>query len=94
MHKPLSRLTHERVSVNNFVAPIDDVGIFSNNLQHVRYLFDHAHVGGVIHGDVPSRRVDHMPYGWVKDSGQGREGVKYAMEDMTELKLLVLNPKK
>ncbi len=91
-------LIDTRKTIEDATAQINDstfglqVGIFSNNLQHVRYLFDHAHVGGVIHGDVPSRRVDHMPYGWVKDSGQGREGVKYAMEDMTEVKLLVVNP--
>jgi Thiamine pyrophosphate enzyme, N-terminal TPP binding domain/Aldehyde dehydrogenase family len=48
-------------------------------------------VGGVVINDVPSLRVDSMPYGGVKDSGFGREGVRYAMEDMTEIRLLVLN---
>ena len=47
-------------------------------------------VGGVIVGDVPSFRVDHMPYGGVKDSGLGREGVRWAIADMTEERLLVL----
>ncbi len=51
--------------------------------------FDVLEVGGVVHNDVPSFRVDSMPYGGVKDSGLGREGVKYAMEDMLEHKVLV-----
>ena len=49
-----------------------------------------ALVGGVLIGDVPSYRVDNMPYGGVKDSGLGREGVKFAMEDMTEIRNLVI----
>jgi acyl-CoA reductase-like NAD-dependent aldehyde dehydrogenase len=48
-------------------------------------------VGGVIVNDVPTYRVDHMPYGGVKGSGLGREGVRYALEDMTEIRLLVVN---
>jgi acyl-CoA reductase-like NAD-dependent aldehyde dehydrogenase len=47
-------------------------------------------VGGVVIGDVPSWRVDNMPYGGVKESGLGREGVKFAIEDMTEIRLMVL----
>ena len=49
-------------------------------------------LGGVIINDIPTYRMDHMPYGGVKDSGQGREGVRYAMEDMTEIRLMVLAP--
>jgi len=48
-------------------------------------------VGGVMINDIPTFRVDHMPYGGVKESGMGREGVKYAIEEMTELKLVVFN---
>jgi acyl-CoA reductase-like NAD-dependent aldehyde dehydrogenase len=53
--------------------------------------FSQLEVGGVIVNNVPTWRVENMPYGGVKSSGVGREGVKYAMEEMTELKLLVLN---
>jgi acyl-CoA reductase-like NAD-dependent aldehyde dehydrogenase len=52
--------------------------------------WDHLDVGGVVIGDVPSYRVDNMPYGGVKDSGLGREGVRFAMEDMTEIRNLVI----
>jgi acyl-CoA reductase-like NAD-dependent aldehyde dehydrogenase len=52
--------------------------------------WDVLEVGGILIGDVPSYRVDNMPYGGVKDSGLGREGVKFAMEDMTEIRNLVI----
>ena len=53
--------------------------------------FNGIDVGGLIVNDIPTYRIDHMPYGGVKDSGLGREGLKYAIEEMTELKLMVLN---
>jgi len=65
-------------------------GIFTNDLAHVRAAFDQLEVGGVIVNDVPTYRIDHMPYGGVKDSGLGREGVRWSMDEMTELRLLVL----
>lgn len=65
-------------------------GIFTQNIYKAYKAWDVLDVGGVIIGDVPSWRVDHMPYGGVKNSGLGREGVRWAMEDMTEVKLLVL----
>lgn len=68
------------------------VGIFSKNIDTIWKVFTDVHVGWVIQNDVPSFRVDHMPYGWVKDSWFGREGLKYAIEDMTEIKVLVLKP--
>ena len=55
------------------------------------YAYNELEVGGVVINDMPSFRVDSMPYGGAKDSGFGREGIRYSMEEMTELKLLVLN---
>lgn len=52
--------------------------------------FNELDVGGVVINDVPSMRVDNMPYGGVKDSGLGREGIRFAIEDMTEIRLLVM----
>lgn len=66
-------------------------GVFTNDLRNVLSAYQHLEVGGVVVNDYPTYRIDHMPYGGVKDSGFGREGVRYAMEEMTELKLLVLN---
>jgi acyl-CoA reductase-like NAD-dependent aldehyde dehydrogenase len=66
-------------------------GLFTKNIDHIFTAFQELEVGGVLVNDVPTFRIDHMPYGGVKDSGQGREGVKYAIEEMTELKLLSFN---
>jgi len=65
-------------------------GVFTQNLAHATRAWDELEVGGVIVNDVPSFRVDNMPYGGVKLSGLGREGVRYAIEDMTERRLMVL----
>lgn len=65
-------------------------GVFTASLAHAMRAWDALEVGGVIVGDVPSFRVDNMPYGGVKQSGLGREGVRYAIEDMTEPRLLVI----
>lgn len=65
-------------------------GVFTRDIYKAHRAWDALEVGGVVIGDVPSWRVDHMPYGGVKDSGIGREGIRYAIEDMTELRLLVL----
>lgn len=64
-------------------------GVFTNNVKEIDYAFEHLDVGGVIINDVPTFRADHMPYGGIKDSGLGREGVKYAIMDMMEAKILV-----
>ncbi|MCH7916746.1 MAG: aldehyde dehydrogenase family protein [Planctomycetes bacterium] len=65
-------------------------GIFTRDLYKMQRAWDRLEVGGVVIGDVPSWRVDHMPYGGVKDSGLGREGIRFAIEDMTEIRLLVI----
>jgi acyl-CoA reductase-like NAD-dependent aldehyde dehydrogenase len=65
-------------------------GIFTDNIHQVLEAWDHLDVGGVCVNEVSSYRVDNMPYGGVKDSGLGREGVRFAMEDMTEIRNLVI----
>jgi len=65
-------------------------GVFTNDLAHAWRGFHELEVGGVIVNDVPTYRIDHMPYGGVKDSGLGREGLRWAIEDMTEIRIMVL----
>ncbi|CAN5565105.1 aldehyde dehydrogenase family protein [soil metagenome] len=65
-------------------------GVFTNDLGRTWQAFNELEVGGVVINDIPTYRIDHMPYGGVKDSGLGREGLRWAMEDMTELRLMVL----
>jgi acyl-CoA reductase-like NAD-dependent aldehyde dehydrogenase len=66
-------------------------GLFTRDVNRIFQAYEELEVGGLIAGDVPSFRIDHMPYGGVKDSGLGREGLRYAIEEMTEPKLLVMN---
>ncbi len=68
-------------------------GFFGSEIKDVFLAFDRIDVGGLIVNDVPTYRIDHMPYGGVKDSGFGREGIRYAIEEMTELKFMALNLK-
>jgi acyl-CoA reductase-like NAD-dependent aldehyde dehydrogenase len=86
-------------SFDDFDAALDQVndsmyglqaGVFTRDIYKAHRAWDRLEVGAVIVGDVPSFRVDHMPYGGVKQSGQGREGVRFAMEEMTETRLFVL----
>ena len=65
-------------------------GIFTNDARLIFHAYEQLEVGGLIVNDVPTFRIDHMPYGGVKDSGFGREGIRYAIEEMTERKLLVM----
>ncbi|UCE20769.1 MAG: aldehyde dehydrogenase family protein, partial [Candidatus Aminicenantes bacterium] len=68
-------------------------GIFTGNLNKAFQAYEELDVGGVIVNDIPTFRIDHMPYGGVKESGFGREGLKYAIEEMTEMKLMAINLK-
>jgi acyl-CoA reductase-like NAD-dependent aldehyde dehydrogenase len=65
-------------------------GVFTNDLNKALYAARRLEVGGVMINEVPSFRVDHMPYGGIKGSGMGREGVKYAIQEMTELKMVAV----
>ncbi len=75
--------------LNNSVYGLQ-AGVITRDAVLIQMAFDELEVGGVIAGDVPSFRIDQMPYGGVKDSGLGREGLRYSIEDMTERKLLVM----
>ena len=92
---PLITLTE----FDDFKKAVDEVndslyglqaGIFTKNIDNILYAFNNIETGGVVINNVSTYRMDSMPYGGVKDSGTGREGVKYAIEEMTERKVLVL----
>ncbi len=68
-------------------------GVFTRDTRLLFSAYEELEVGGVVAGDVPTYRIDHMPYGGTKDSGLGREGLRYAIEEMTEPKILVFNPR-
>ena len=84
-------------SVEEAIEQVNDsrfglqAGIYTDNVHTALSAAEKLHVGGVMINDIPTFRVDHMPYGGVKESGMGREGIKYAVEEMTELKLVVFN---
>ncbi|SSY69946.1 aldehyde dehydrogenase [Priestia megaterium] len=66
-------------------------GIYTERVSTALHVTDELHVGGIMINDVPTFRVDQMPYGGVKESGTVQEGIKYAIEEMTGMKLLVWN---
>jgi len=66
-------------------------GVFTRDVKLLFTAYEELEVGGLVAGDVPTFRIDHMPYGGVKDSGLGREGLRYAIEEMMEPRLLVMN---
>lgn len=78
----------EQVNDSNYGL---QAGIYTENIHTALAAAEQLHVGGVLINDIPTFRVDHMPYGGVKESGVGREGIKYAIEEMTELKLVIFN---
>lgn len=88
--EPFDTFDEALAVVNDSVFGLQ-AGVFTRDIQHAFRAFNELEVGGVIINDVPSMRVDSMPYGGVKDSGLGREGLRFAMEDMTEIRLMVLN---
>ncbi|MCX6135663.1 MAG: aldehyde dehydrogenase family protein [Ignavibacteriales bacterium] len=87
---------HKFHTIEQAVAGVNDsryglqAGLFSNDYRNILYAYNHLDVGAVIINENPTFRVDNMPYGGVKDSGFGREGVRYAIEEMTEPKMLAL----
>jgi glyceraldehyde-3-phosphate dehydrogenase (NADP+) len=88
--EPFSDFSEAVSEVNNSRYGLQ-AGIFTNHIEEMNEAFDKLRVGGVIINDVPTFRVDHMPYGGIKDSGFGREGVKYSIMEMMEPKILVKN---
>ncbi len=87
--EPYSDFNSAVQEINNSVYGLQ-AGVFTNDIRKMLYAYENIDVGGVIINDIPTYRADHMPYGGIKDSGFGREGVRYAIEEMTELKLLTI----
>jgi acyl-CoA reductase-like NAD-dependent aldehyde dehydrogenase len=83
--------------IDEVIAKVNDsdyglqAGLFTNDLQFAMKAAREIEVGGLIVNDASAYRVDHMPYGGVKNSGNGKEGPKYAIEEMTEERIIVLN---
>lgn len=86
--EPINRFTDAIELINNSEYGLQ-AGVFTDSLSEMNHAYNKLEVGGVIINDVPTFRVDHMPYGGIKNSGMGREGIRYAMHEMTEPKLLV-----
>jgi acyl-CoA reductase-like NAD-dependent aldehyde dehydrogenase len=87
--RPYDRFEEAMAMVNDSPYGLQ-AGVFTNDLRKAWAAFETLEVGGVIVNDIPGFRVDHMPYGGVKESGLGREGVRYAIDELTEVKLLVI----
>jgi len=90
--EPYQEFDEVLARVNDSVYGLQ-AGVFTNDLTKAHRAFEVLDVGGVIINETPTFRVENMPYGGVKDSGFGREGVRYAMEEMTEAKILIINPR-
>jgi acyl-CoA reductase-like NAD-dependent aldehyde dehydrogenase len=87
--RPYPDFDHAIATVNDSPYGLQ-AGLFTNDMRRILRAFERIEVGALVVNDVPGFRVDHAPYGGVKASGQGREGVRYAIEEMTELRLLVV----
>ncbi len=88
--EPYSDFSSALREVNNSAYGLQ-AGLFARDAKLIFQAYEELEIGALIAGDVPTFRIDHMPYGGVKDSGLGREGLRYAIEEMTEPKLLVMN---
>lgn len=89
---PYEKFTDAIDAIDNSAYGLQ-AGIFTRDLKAIFQAYEQLKVGGLIVGDIPTYRADHMPYGGMKESGFGREGLKYAIEEMSEIKTLVLNLK-
>ncbi len=91
-------ILHKFIDINIAISEINDskfglqAGIFTNTFKTILRAYNEIEAGGIVVNDVPTFRVDSQPYGGMKDSGFGREGVKYAMDEMSEIKILSINP--
>ncbi|WP_084414164.1 aldehyde dehydrogenase family protein [Salibacterium aidingense] len=83
VEKAMEEVNHSRFGLQ--------AGIYTNDIQTAMEASEALEVGGVMINDIPTFRVDHMPYGGVKESGTGKEGIKYAIKEMTEEKLTIIN---
>jgi glyceraldehyde-3-phosphate dehydrogenase (NADP+) len=88
--EPFSDFNKAIEAVNNSDFGLQ-AGVFTNSIDEMNFSFNELEVGGVMINEVPTFRVDHMPYGGIKDSGLGREGLKYAILDMMEAKVMIKN---
>jgi glyceraldehyde-3-phosphate dehydrogenase (NADP+) len=88
--EPYNDFTEALARVNDTEYGLQ-AGIFTRDARRLFEAYEGLDVGAVIAGDVPTFRIDNMPYGGIKDSGLGREGIRYAIEEMTERKLLVMS---
>lgn len=87
-----SRFSSAILAVNDSAYGLQ-AGVFTNRMNHIMQAFQEIECGGVVINDVPTFRADQQPYGGMKNSGLGREGVRYAIEDMTAVKILSVNPR-
>jgi acyl-CoA reductase-like NAD-dependent aldehyde dehydrogenase len=88
--EPFEEFEHAIAALNDSAFGLQ-AGVFTGVLERALRAFDAIEAGGILVNDVPTFRIDHMPYGGVKNSGLGREGPRYTIEEMTELRLLVVN---